>query len=84
MEKLKFTSTISVCQMDELTDEEKHLVELAIEATSRSYAPYSHFSVGAAVRLAKVNNNSAIMCLYVFILTIVSVFQAAKLHIIIK
>lgn len=52
MEKLKFTSTISVCQMDELTDEEKHLVELAIEATSRSYAPYSHFSVGASVRLA--------------------------------
>ena len=37
--------------MEELTDEERHLVELAIEATSRSYAPYSHFRVGAAVRL---------------------------------
>jgi cytidine deaminase len=37
--------------MDELSAEEKHLVELAIEATSRSYAPYSKFHVGAAVRL---------------------------------
>lgn len=41
-----------VCQLDELTDTERHLVEAAIEATSRSYAPYSHFCVGAAVRLS--------------------------------
>lgn len=37
--------------MEELTAEERHLIELAIDATNRSYAPYSHFSVGAAVRL---------------------------------
>lgn len=41
-----------VCQLDELTDTERHLVEAAIEATSRSYAPYSHFCVGAAVQLS--------------------------------
>lgn len=52
MEKLELKSTIQVCSMEELTDAEKHLIELAIEATGRSYAPYSHFCVGAAVRLA--------------------------------
>lgn len=52
MEKLELKSTIQVCSMEELTDAEKHLIELAIEATGRSYAPYSHFRVGAAVRLA--------------------------------
>lgn len=52
MEKLELKSTITVCQMEELTAEERHLVELAIEATSRSYAPYSRFRVGSAVRLA--------------------------------
>ena len=41
-----------VCQLDELTDTERHLVEAAIEATSRSYAPYSHFCVGPAVQLS--------------------------------
>ena len=51
MKELEIKSTIKVCQMEELTDEERHLVELAIEATNRSYAPYSHFRVGAAVRL---------------------------------
>lgn len=52
MEKLELKSTIQVGSMEELTDAEKHLIELAIEATGRSYAPYSHFCVGAAVRLA--------------------------------
>ena len=51
MKELELKSTIHVCQMDELTAEERHLTELAIEATSRSYAPYSKFHVGAAVRL---------------------------------
>ena len=52
MEKLELKSVISACQMDELTAEDQRLVHLAIEATSRSYSPYSHFSVGAALRLA--------------------------------
>ena len=51
MYELELKSTILVCQMEELTAEERHLLELAIGATSRSYSPYSHFSVGAAVRL---------------------------------
>lgn len=51
MRELELKSVIKVCNMDELSAEEKHLVELAIEATNRSYAPYSKFHVGAAVRL---------------------------------
>ena len=51
MEELELKSVIKVCQLEELTSEEQHLVELAIEATKRSYAPYSNFHVGAAVRL---------------------------------
>jgi cytidine deaminase len=51
MRELELKSVIKVCNMDELSAEEKHLIELAIEATSRSYAPYSKFHVGAAVRL---------------------------------
>ena len=51
MEELELKSVIKVCQMEELSPEERHLIELAIEGTSRSYAPYSKFHVGAAVRL---------------------------------
>ena len=51
MENLELKSFIKVCQMDELSQEERHLLEMAIEATNRSYSPYSHFKVGAAVRL---------------------------------
>ena len=51
MENLELKSFIKVCQMDELSQEERHLLEMAIEATYRSYSPYSHFKVGAAVRL---------------------------------
>lgn len=52
MEELELKTVIHVCQMDELTVEERHLIERAVEATERSYAPYSNFHVGAAVRLA--------------------------------
>jgi cytidine deaminase len=51
MRELELKSVIKVYAMEELSAEERHLVELAIEATSRSYAPYSKFCVGAAVRL---------------------------------
>jgi cytidine deaminase (EC 3.5.4.5) len=37
---------------NELPAKDKELLEAAIEATKTSYAPYSHFNVGAAVRLA--------------------------------
>lgn len=51
MQELELKSTIQICQMAELTPEEQHLIQLAIDATDRSYAPYSKFHVGAAVRL---------------------------------
>ena len=38
-------------QMDELTPEERSLIEQAIEGTNRSYSPYSLFHVGAALKL---------------------------------
>ena len=37
--------------LDELPEESRKLVDAALEATRRSYAPYSHFYVGAAVLL---------------------------------
>ena len=37
---------------DELIPEDRELVSAAIEAMSGAYAPYSHFHVGAAVRLS--------------------------------
>lgn len=39
----------------ELADADRRLLYSALEATSRSYAPYSNFKVGAAVRLANGN-----------------------------
>jgi cytidine deaminase len=37
--------------LDQLDPRDRELAEAAIEATKGSYAPYSHFNVGAAVRL---------------------------------
>ena len=37
--------------VEELEADDKALVQAAIEAQKSSYAPYSHFNVGAAVRL---------------------------------
>ncbi|MBP3775585.1 MAG: cytidine deaminase [Prevotella sp.] len=51
MKELVLKSTICVVQKEELATEEQALVNDAIEATARSYAPYSHFHVGAAVLL---------------------------------
>lgn len=51
MEEQVLKSTILVAQMEELDDRERTLIEKAVEATSRSYAPYSRFHVGAAVLL---------------------------------
>ena len=38
--------------IEELCPEDKQLAEAAIEAMSGAYAPYSHFHVGAAVRMS--------------------------------
>jgi cytidine deaminase len=51
MKEIQLTSTITFCQLEELSAEERALIEKAKQATENSYAPYSHFNVGAAVRL---------------------------------
>jgi cytidine deaminase len=51
MEQKTIQSTFLVCQKEELSQEEQQLIDAAIEATSRSYTPYSHFHVGAAIQL---------------------------------
>jgi len=60
MEEKTIKSIIKVCQPNELSPEDLRLVELAKEATSRSYAKYSHFHVGAALRLQ--NGEEVIGC----------------------
>lgn len=51
MNELTITTVIKVYQQDELRGIDRLLMNAAIEATTRSYAPYSHFSVGAAALL---------------------------------
>ena len=51
MKTLTIETTIKVYAYHELSTEERKLTESALEATYRSYAPYSNFHVGAAVLL---------------------------------
>ena len=51
MKNLKLEIDYDFCSIDELDDDERKAVESACEATKGSYAPYSHFHVGAAVLL---------------------------------
>ncbi|MBR1484828.1 MAG: cytidine deaminase [Prevotella sp.] len=51
MKELEIKSRIIECQTEELAEGEQQLIAMAIEATSRSYARYSHFHVGAALEL---------------------------------
>ena len=52
MKELDIAFRIQECKKEELSAEDLELVERAIAMTSQAYAPYSHFSVGAAIRLA--------------------------------
>ena len=52
MKDLTITSIIKVYTFDELNKTDQDLMTSAMEATTRSYAPYSKFSVGAAALLA--------------------------------
>lgn len=52
MKQINIAIHIDHCALDELTADERSLVERAYEATRNAYARYSQFYVGAAVRLA--------------------------------
>ena len=52
MKKISLTSYFNIYDnLAELTEEDQHLMKQAITARNAAYAPYSNFSVGAAVRL---------------------------------
>lgn len=51
MKKIELKTTVEFLQMEELSEEERKLVETAIQATDNSNAKYSHFHVGAALML---------------------------------
>lgn len=51
MERHLDISYLEFRSKEELETEDRELADAAMEAMSGSYAPYSHFSVGAAVRL---------------------------------
>lgn len=51
MKNLKLEINYDFCTMEDLSDVERKTVVAACKATKNSYAPYSHFHVGAAVML---------------------------------
>ena len=57
MKELTITAVLNVYKFEELTEGDRTLLQAAMDATKRSYAPYSKFSVGAAARL----NNDVIV-----------------------
>ncbi len=52
MKELNIRIALKIYEYKELNAADRELMDAACEATKRSYAPYSHFSVGAAARLA--------------------------------
>ncbi len=52
MKKANIVTNILVCSYNELTEEQKKVIDCAKDACTRAYAPYSCFSVGAAALLA--------------------------------
>ena len=52
MKEFIISTQIQFFSLDELSAEDRQLVEEARQMTRTSYSPYSHFQVGAALRLA--------------------------------
>lgn len=52
MRDISIETKIHSLQWEELNPAQQHLVEIAKEQTERSYCPYSHYRVGAALELA--------------------------------
>ncbi len=51
MRNIEITTPIKSVSYDELSPADRHLVDTARAAYEHSYAPYSHFCVGAAILL---------------------------------
>lgn len=47
----QITAKIVFCALEELSDEEKKLIQMAKDVSNKAYAPYSRFKVGAAILL---------------------------------
>lgn len=58
MRKFDISVPITEYTYDDLSAEDRRLVDMAREATYRSYVPYSHFHVGAAILL----DNGEVVC----------------------
>lgn len=52
MKEFKIVTLVKECSVDELSADDRRLVDAAKDATRASYSPYSRFRVGAAILLA--------------------------------
>ncbi len=52
MKQYDIVSSVTVFDWEELSPQDRQLIEAAKQATQTSYSPYSHFQVGAAALLA--------------------------------
>lgn len=51
MKAFELRTLIRECTLQELNEQDRHLVEMAKNATMRAYAPFSKYHVGAAILL---------------------------------